>query len=88
MREVTMSTAIATPTILTLQEAADMLKVSSRTLYSLTKPRGPIPCVRCGPRGVRYTLTALQRFIEDQENCDGCPDSCSAPDGQTETNGK
>jgi excisionase family DNA binding protein len=63
-----MSTAIATPTILTLQEAADLLKVSSRTLYAMTQPRGPIPCLRVGPRGVRYTLAALERWIAQQES--------------------
>jgi excisionase family DNA binding protein len=62
-----MSTAQTAPTILTIQDAAELLKVSSRTMYSLTRPRGPIPCVRVGPRGVRYTMTALQAFIAEQE---------------------
>jgi excisionase family DNA binding protein len=80
--------SITTPTILTLQEAADVLRVSTRTLYSLTRPRGPIPCVRCGPRGVRYSLAALQRFIAEQENSDDCQDIRSAPNGGSETSGK
>jgi excisionase family DNA binding protein len=57
----------ATPTVLTIHEAADFLRVSTRTLYSMTKPRGPIACLRVGPRGVRYTMAALQQFIAQQE---------------------
>jgi excisionase family DNA binding protein len=63
---ITISAAL--PTVLTIHEAADLLKVSTRTMYSLTKPRGPIPCVRCGRRGIRYTAAALQQFIEQQES--------------------
>jgi excisionase family DNA binding protein len=83
-----MKTAVATPTILTLQEAADLLKVSTRTLYSLTRPRGPIPCLRVGPRGVRYTLAALQQWIDQQQNGCDCTEISSAPCGKRETTGK
>jgi excisionase family DNA binding protein len=63
-------TSIAEPEVLTIHEAADVLRVSTRTLYAMTKPRGPIPCLRVGPRGVRYTVAALQRFINEQEGVD------------------
>lgn len=56
-----------TSALLTINEAADFLRVSTRTVFSLTRPRGPIPCVRCGPRGVRYTMAALHQFIAQQE---------------------
>lgn len=68
-----MTTPVAPPTILTLAEAADWLKVSPRTLYSMTRPRGPIPCVRVGPRGVRYTLAALQAWIDREQYGHGQP---------------
>ena len=58
----------APPALLTIHEAAEYLRVSTRTLYSLTRPRGPIPCIRVGPRGVRFSLASLQRFIRDQES--------------------
>jgi excisionase family DNA binding protein len=61
------STTHAPPSVLTIHEAADYLRVSTRTLYAMTRPRGPIQCLRVGPRGVRYTVAALQRFIADQE---------------------
>lgn len=66
-----MSTNTASPALLTIHEAADYLRVSSRTVYSLTWPRGPIHCVRVGPRGVRYTLAALQAWIDGQQRADG-----------------
>ena len=61
---------MAPPALLTIHDAAEYLRVSARTMYSLTRPRGPIPCVRCGPRGVRYTVAALERFIREQESDD------------------
>lgn len=36
-------------------EAAKALGISPRTLWGLTTPRGPIPCVRLG-RGKRQTV--------------------------------
>ena len=48
--------------LLTAREAARLLSVSERTLYDLTVPRGPIPCVKIGSRGVRYARAALQAF--------------------------
>jgi hypothetical protein len=49
--------------LLTNREAAAALSVSERTLWGLTSPRGPIPTVRLG-RAVRYSLVALQEFIQ------------------------
>lgn len=48
------------------REAADAMGVCEKTLWSLTSPRGPIPCVRLGT-AVRYSPDALQRWIREQE---------------------
>lgn len=45
------------------QEAADLLGISYRTLHDLTKA-GTIPCVRLGVRGVRYSVKALEQYID------------------------
>ena len=47
-------------------EAARLLGISARTLWTLTHPRGPIPCVRpSGPRGpVLYPVRALHAWLE------------------------
>lgn len=84
-----MNTTIAAPqAVLTIYEAAEYLRVSTRTLYAITKPRGPIPSVRVGSRGVRYTWAALQKFIDQQQNGNSSPTSCCAPGAEHETNGK
>jgi predicted DNA-binding transcriptional regulator AlpA len=48
-------------------EAARLLSVSEKTLWSLTAPRGPIPVVRIGERSIRYSVAALQRWIEQHQ---------------------
>jgi excisionase family DNA binding protein len=48
------------------REAAAVLSVSERTLWSLTWPRGPIRPVRVG-RAVRYSVADLQRWIDAQQ---------------------
>ena len=53
--------------LLTGREAATALSVSERTLWSLTSPRGPIPCLRLG-RSVRYSLADLRAWIDEQKN--------------------
>ena len=53
--------------LLTCREAADYLRVSTRTLFNLTTPHGPIPCIRVG-RGVRYSPAALQAWVDDQQS--------------------
>lgn len=54
-------------TLLTSREAANFLRVSTRTLFNLTTPNGSIPCVRVG-RSVRYSPTALQEWVERQQS--------------------
>ena len=59
------------PVSLTLRvrEAAEALGICERTLYQLTAPRGPIPCVRIG-RGKRktvlYSVDALKEWVSRQ----------------------
>jgi excisionase family DNA binding protein len=53
--------------LLTVREAADLLRISERTLFTLTKNR-EIPSVRVG-RGVRYDERDLARWIEAQKTC-------------------
>lgn len=58
---------LAAPRLLiTAREAARTLSVSEKTLWTLTK-RGEIPAVRVGVRSVRYSVTALQRWIDGQQ---------------------
>ena len=52
--------------LLTAREAADALSVSERTLWSMTYPRGDLRPTRIG-RGVRYSVSELQRWIAAQE---------------------
>jgi excisionase family DNA binding protein len=52
--------------LLTPTEAADALRVSPKSLYSLTAPRGPIRAVRIG-RSVRYSVDALRQWIAQQQ---------------------
>ncbi len=50
------------PLLLTCQQAADALAISTRTLWELTK-RGEVPCVRLG-RAVRYAVQDLSEYVE------------------------
>ncbi len=52
--------------LLTAREAAKALAISEKTLWSLTTPRGPIPCVRVGERSIRYSVAALEKWIATQ----------------------
>ncbi len=45
------------------REAADILAISERTLWTLTK-EGVIPCVRLG-RSVRYRLSEIEQQLDD-----------------------
>lgn len=44
------------------REAAELLAVSERQLWSQTSPRGPIPSVRIG-HCVRYCHETLRQFV-------------------------
>ena len=46
-------------------DAAEQLRISSRTLYERTAPRGPICSVRFGRR-VLYPISEIDRYIVDQ----------------------
>ncbi len=57
------------PAVLSVREAARFLNISPRTLWNLTTPRGPIPCIRLGtgkrPR-VLYPLEVLRTWLHQQ----------------------
>jgi len=48
--------------------------ISRKSLYSWTRPRGPIPCIKLGAR-VLYSVRALEAFIAEQEAKAGRGDS-------------
>lgn len=51
------------------REASKVLGISERTLWSLTAPRGPIPCVRVGNGNrqiVLYPVAELQVWLSRQ----------------------
>lgn len=54
------------PLLMSIREAAQRLRISERTLWSLTAPRGGIKCVRLTGR-VLYSPEALRAFIAQQE---------------------
>jgi len=59
------------PSLLALRprEAAKVLGISQRTLWTLTTPRGPIPCVRVGHgkrQIVLYPVAELQAWLSQQ----------------------
>lgn len=59
------------PSLLALRprEAARMLSISERTLWSMTAPRGPIPCARIGTgkrQTVLYSVPALEAWLSSE----------------------
>ncbi len=51
------------------REIAKLLGISQRTLWSLSAPRGPIPCARIGHgkrKSVLYSLVHVQAWLADQ----------------------
>ena len=62
-----MRAATEPPTLLlTARDAAKALAISEKTLWSLTAPRGTVPCVRVGERSLRYSVRALEEWIANQ----------------------
>jgi hypothetical protein len=61
MRENMASVAVG-PLLLTAREAARALRVSPRTLWAMTAPRGPVPCVRLGRR-LHYAPADLAALV-------------------------
>ena len=53
--------------LLTGDEAAATMSICRKTLYRLTIPRGPIPTVKVGPSGIRYSVEAIRNWIAGQE---------------------
>ena len=51
------------PVLLNAREAAKLLHCSERTIWTLTAPRGPIPCIKITPRVVRYEREDLIEFL-------------------------
>jgi Helix-turn-helix domain len=52
------------------REAAKSLGISARTLWGLTAPRGPIPCLRVGHgkrQSVLYPVADLRAWLSRQE---------------------
>lgn len=60
-----------TPLSVLPREAARMLAISERTLFSLSVPRGPIPCTRLGAgKGgcVLYRPEDLDRWLRESQS--------------------
>ncbi|MBX7168601.1 MAG: helix-turn-helix domain-containing protein [Pirellulales bacterium] len=56
------------------REAAKALGLSPRTLWGLTAPRGPIPCVRVGSgrrQSVLYPVADLRSFLAERASDPG-----------------
>ena len=77
-----MTTQSIGPLSLRPREAAKALGISTRTLWGLTAPRGPIPCLRIG-RGKRalvlYPVAGLQAWLSGRAPRDGLPEAAGAP---------
>ena len=59
------------------REAAKALGISPRTLWGLTAPRGPIPCLRIGQgkrQTVLYPVAELQAWLSRQAEKGGNDD--------------
>jgi hypothetical protein len=64
-----MATQSVEPLALRPRDAARALGISPRTLWGLTAPRGPIPCLRIGHgkrRTVLYPVAELRAFLADR----------------------
>jgi hypothetical protein len=59
----------APPLAVRPREAARLLGISARTLWSLSAPRGPIPCARLGHgrnKAVLYPVADLRAWLAAQ----------------------
>jgi hypothetical protein len=64
-----MTTHTVDPLALRPRDAAKALGISLRTLWTLSAPRGPIPCVRIGTgkrKAVLYPADALREWLRAQ----------------------
>lgn len=61
---------VATPMLLTLDEAQRILRIGRTKMWQLTRPGGEIETVRIG-RSVRVPWTALSDFLERQRTGGG-----------------
>lgn len=52
--------------LLAVREAAEALSICEKTLWSITAPRGDLPCVRI-KRSVRYHVADLLTWIDQQK---------------------
>ena len=66
-----MSNSPTAKLLVSARDAAETLSISERTLWGLTAPRGPIPCVRLGGR-VLYSPEALRKWIAEQQEAARC----------------
>jgi predicted DNA-binding transcriptional regulator AlpA len=54
------------PLLLTGVEAARLMRISRKTLWEHTAPRGSIRAIKFGKRFLRYSPAELQRWIAEQ----------------------
>ena len=73
-----MKTQSTDPLALRPREAAKALGISARTLWGLTSPRGPIPCLRIGHgkrKSILYPMAELKAWLSRQaEAAEGADD--------------
>jgi predicted DNA-binding transcriptional regulator AlpA len=50
--------------VITAQVAAEILGISTRMLYDLAAPKGPIPCVRYSAKCVRFDPEDIKAYAE------------------------
>jgi len=67
--------------LLSAEEAAASLSVCPKTIWTLSAPRGTLPCVRIGRR-VMYSPTALAKWIEEQQEVSTAIEQNHGPAGQ------
>lgn len=55
--------AVVSPVLLNVADAAKYLGISQRKMYDLAEPRGPIPCYHLAKRITRFSINDLNAFI-------------------------